>query len=543
MKNNDVIIIHPPAIFDFRKKPMFTGALGSTAEQVQFNKVPIGMLSMAEYLDRHGFKVVVDNLADRMLESPTFDPVAHLRQITAPVIGIGLNFQQHAPGALEVARICKQLHPDAVIVLGGLTASRFHQEIIEKYPFVDAVIRGEGEKPLLQLVQALGQKEKLGASPNLTWRDKEGQVRMSPMLPASVDLDEFEYTRLDLLEPRTSVFPANAPARWSLTVCRGCVYNCAICGGSAYSYKTHMGMSRPAFRSPGKILEDIRKLTDQGVRFIGLYQDPRMGGEKYWRELLAGLAVLSPGIERLSLDMLVPADEEFIREAAKIGRQVVIHICPDTGSDAIRKKLGRPYDNEELLKTIHLCHKYGLPVTSFFSVGLAGETPENIQETWDLWEKFTFLDRQAMVSGKIEIPLGGPIVGPIVIDPGAPAWDQPEKYGYKLLYKNLEEYVAGLSHPSWHHWLNYETAELDGPALVDLIFKTVDFSTQQRHKTGVYTDNAALAEQLRTAADRYLVGEVDQVMAIENRFEREEALKKLKEKHIAFLNRPLDSFR
>ena len=51
MTNYDVVIIHPPAVYDFRKKPIFPGALGSTVEQVQFNKVPIGMLSLAEYLE------------------------------------------------------------------------------------------------------------------------------------------------------------------------------------------------------------------------------------------------------------------------------------------------------------------------------------------------------------------------------------------------------------------------------------------------------------------------------------------------------------
>jgi B12-binding domain/radical SAM domain protein len=539
MSNYDVIIVHPPAVFDFRKKPLFPGALGATVEQVQFNKVPIGMLSIAEYLDRHGYRVMVDNLGDRMVNSPLFDPVEHLRKLSAPIIAVGLNFQQHAQGAMEVARLCKELHPGSLVVMGGLTATRFHEEIIGKYEFVDAVVRAEAEKPFLELVRSLEKNGRLGDTPNLTYRTEGGEIRCTPLMKASSDLDDFEFTRLDLIAPDTSIFPPNAPPRWSLAVCRGCTYNCSICGGSAYSYKKYLGMSKPAFRSPGKIVRDIKKLNDQGVRFIGLYQDPRMGGTKYWQELLAGLVKEQAEIERLSLDLLVPADEEFIKAAAEIGRQVVMHICPDTGSDEVRRKLGRPYTNEELLKTIRLCHKYHLPVTTFFSVGLAGETPENSRETWKLWEELSSMDRQAHVTGDLDVPLGGPIVGPIVLDPGSAAFDDPEKFGYKLLYKNLEQYIEGLSQPSWHQWLNYETPLLDKEALVDLILSTVEFSIDQREKTGLYSYYQAVAERLKTDADRVIVKEVEQIMTLEDRTAREAALRVLKERHEAFLNTPL----
>jgi radical SAM superfamily enzyme YgiQ (UPF0313 family) len=155
MPDLDIILIHPPAIYDFRRKIIFPGALAPTVEQAQFTRIPIGMLSIAEYLDRNEFKVLVDNLGDRMVQSHTFDVVRHLKNLKAKVFGIGLHFQNHSQGAMEIARLCKELHPEALIVMGGLTATRFHHEIIQKYSFVDAVIRGEAEKPLLEFMKAV----------------------------------------------------------------------------------------------------------------------------------------------------------------------------------------------------------------------------------------------------------------------------------------------------------------------------------------------------------------------------------------------------
>ncbi len=533
MPDYDVIFIHPPAIFDFRQKFLFPGPMGSTVEQVQFNKVPIGLLSLADYLDRHGYHVKVDNLCDRMVSGAAFNAQKHLKSLSARIFAVGLHFQQHSPGAMDIAMLCKRYHPDSLVVMGGLTATRFHQEIIRKYPFVDAVIRAEAEKPFLQFMQALDKNRRITDTPNLTYRDEKGSVRVTPLMPASQNLDEFEYTRFDLLEPRTSVFTPGALPRWSLEVCRGCAYNCAICGGSAYTYKKYLGMNKPAFRSPARIREDILKLNAQGIRVIGLYQDPRVAGIQYWQELLAVLKEPELKIDRLSLDLLVPADEEFIKSIASIGRQVTVHICPDTGSDAVRSKLGRCYTTAELLNTVQLCHQYLIPVTTFFSTGLAGETRQEMLETWDLWEKLSSLEniilaREASLGLGSGLPLGGPIMGPILLDPGSLAFDFPEKYGYQLLYKNLKEYIAGLSGPSWYQWLNYQTDVADKRAIAEMNMQSAAFVIEQRAANGWYNSVQAAAERQRLKADITALTEVYRILQISDKMQRESQLKALK---------------
>lgn len=522
----DVVLVHPPAIYDFRRRPMFPGAMGSSVEGVQFTKVPIGMLSLAEYIDRHGYKVILDNLGDRMVTVPGFDVEAHLATYSAPIFAVGMHFQQHSQGAMEIARLCKKLHPRSLVVMGGLTATCFHEEIISKYEFVDGVIRGEAEKPMLEMIRALEKNGRLSSTPNLTYRSENGEVVVSPMMAASASLDEFEFTRFDLIEPKTSIYAPDSCHRWSLEVCRGCAYNCSICGGSAYTYKKYLGMKKPAFRSPERIVADMKRLNDQDIRFIGLYQDPRMAGKKYWQELMAAIVREKPQLERLSIDLLVPADEEFIKEVSKIGRRVIFHLCPDTGSDAVRKILGRHYSNRMFLESIKLCHKYRIPVTYFFSVGLAGESKKEVQETWNLWAELNELDRKAYAQGYFgdiddTVPIGGPILGPILIDPGSRAFDDPEKYGYRLLYKNLEQYIEGLSKPSWHQWLNYETQLLDKDTIIELIHQSIEFTINQREQYGFYNPHEANYERNRIEADRVIVKEIDKIMTLENERERQ----------------------
>ncbi len=327
----DVLLIHPPAIYDFRKRAIFHGPIAMTVSEStsQFMTPPIGMLSIADYLDRNGFKALVDNVDERMITSESFNVETHITNLSARVYAIGLHWCVHSQGAIEIARLCKKLHPEAFVVLGGLTSTIFDEEIVRKYEFVDAVIRGEAERPFLLLARALETHHELEGVPNLTFRNDKGEIVRMPLMKPSDDLDKFEFTRLDLLEPKGAIFGPGLPPHWSIPVCRGCLHNCVGCGGSAYSYRTYFGRERPAFRSPEKIVRDIRKLREQGVERIFLFQDPRMGGKGYWRSLLATLQIEKIKLTQLTLELFGPADEEYIRELSKIDIPIVLTISPE----------------------------------------------------------------------------------------------------------------------------------------------------------------------------------------------------------------------
>ena len=90
----DAILIHPPAIYDFRKKVIFPGPIGYTVSEStdEFIIPPVGMLSIAEYLERHGYRAKVDNIGERMVNDSEFDAEGYIGKLSAKVIGIGLHW-------------------------------------------------------------------------------------------------------------------------------------------------------------------------------------------------------------------------------------------------------------------------------------------------------------------------------------------------------------------------------------------------------------------------------------------------------------------
>jgi radical SAM superfamily enzyme YgiQ (UPF0313 family) len=299
-------------------------------------------------------------------------------------------------------------------------------------------------------------------------------------------------------------------------VCRGCVYNCATCGGSAYSYRTYLGRERPGFRSPAKITEDLQKLAEQKVRLVFLFQDPRMGGPKYQSEL-----------DSFTMELFTPADQEYARDLSTLGFHVTLTISPESGEDGTRSYHGRNYTNEALLRTVDNCKKYDLSLMVFFMAGLANETRSTMEETWKLWEKiYAVAEKDSVETGALAaIHSFGPMV---LLDPGSLAFDFPDRHGYRLVSKNLEDYVSAMALPSWHQWISYETRGMDRAAIVSLILDSIEKSMELYEEHGVYDRPRAARERRRHVdANRWIVEQVDLAMQAGSEEARRTALERL----------------
>ena len=131
----------------------------------------------------------------------------HLDEVAArlageqDVIGLTTSFGQLFANLALASRL-KRLDPRIVVVLGGSTvSSRVGVSILTVYPQVDYVIQGEGEQPLLALLEALGQ----GASPRsgagLLARDEDGRPPSAPA-PLSEVATEVCDTLLVMVVPQ-----------------------------------------------------------------------------------------------------------------------------------------------------------------------------------------------------------------------------------------------------------------------------------------------------------------------------------------------------
>jgi hypothetical protein len=102
----DLVLLHAPSVWDFREEVILQGPLADVIPSTtQFEMYPIGMTSIAAYLEANNYNVRMVNLAYRMLRKPGYDVPARIDSLDAAVFGIDLHWLPHANGALGVAEL------------------------------------------------------------------------------------------------------------------------------------------------------------------------------------------------------------------------------------------------------------------------------------------------------------------------------------------------------------------------------------------------------------------------------------------------------
>ena len=375
-----------------------------------YGLMPIGVVGLVNLLRQNGITVRGINLPLEQALNHAFDLRQWLAdQRRARIVLLDLHWYEHSFGAIDLARVCREVLPEVWTVLGGLTASAFAREILEKHPAVDIIVRGDAEQPLLQLVKRLLEhtRSEAGAADlygigNLSYRDGEKLVE-TPLTycAAREDLDRLDFTDLSFLEHERQYCvtqyvltgliekgdPLSISGHW-LCIARGCHYECSFCGGCRTAHRALAGRDMPVTRSPARVADDLQRLETKGVLQAGLSFDLSELGEDYWRALFAEMDRLGVKIGLYNEFFQLPTDAflgEFVR------RVEMPHTClafsPLSGSELVRRVNGKRYSNEQLFHTLELCKKHGLPILVYFSLNLPGENEQTLEETLALAQR------------------------------------------------------------------------------------------------------------------------------------------------------------
>jgi len=534
MSRIDLILLHPPSVYDFRKKAAIYGPVSDVVPSTPiFEMYPIGFMTMANYLKSSGYSVRIINVALRMLKSRRFDVERLIRSLDPLAFGLDLHWLCHAQGSLELAKIVKKYHPQTPVILGGLSASYYYQELI-LYPQVDYVIRGDSaEEPLRQLLEMIRRKGPLKSVPNLTWQDDGGGIRVNELsyVPSDLDNLSFDYRGVMTSSAQYKDIAGHLPFRgWlnypivAVLPWRGCRRNCLTCGGAAQTYKSICGRSRPAYRNARLVAEDIASASRYLNGPIFILGDIRQAGQEYVERLLGEIKKKRVNND-IVLELSSPASKDFLGMAAASIARFSIEISPESHDQEVRKAFGRTYSNQSLERTIEDALKLGCRrIDLFFMIGLPRQTPESVQETIKYCGA---LLKEYSKNGNTRVH---PYISPLApfLDPGSRAFENPQKHGYKLFYKTLEEHRQALLAPSWKYVLNYETEWMSRDELVSSTYEAALGLNRLKVKYGLLRQKQGQIIEVRIREAMSLMRQVDEILLIRNERVREDKMNRLK---------------
>ncbi len=323
------------------------------------------LVSMGGYLRQHtGVRV---ELLDLNYEGG--DHVRLLRTIESlgPLLVVGVSCYSSFDymRVMALARFLRDHLPGVPLVTGGYHASALPEDVVfDGSPF-DAVVLGEGEQPMREIVETL-----LGGGAL--------RQRYGPALIQELDtLPPYDWSLLDRYWPR-----AHALGRkFQIYLSRGCPYHCTFCmerSKSGYSWRSH---------SPERAVDELERLSRRTdlSRWIINIADPLFGFSRAWRR-----AVLTGIIERGLLPRqywtLTRSDDLNEEDISLLARaRFSIGIGLESGSPRMLSVMQKGNTAERYLGAVRrlarLSHDHGLTWAVNVIVGHPGETPESLAET------------------------------------------------------------------------------------------------------------------------------------------------------------------
>jgi len=513
----DLVLLHAPSVYDFRRKTILYGPVSDLIPPSPvFEMYPIGFASIAEHLERAGYRVRIVNLAVRMLNSRNFSAERMIKRLRAAVFGIDLHWLVHAHGAIEIAKIVKKYHPEAKVVFGGLSSSYFYKELLQ-YPEVDYVLRGDStEEPFRQLMDCLMSRRDPEAVPNLVWRDSQGKLRENPFSHVPTDISHVmigHYKRIvrSVIRYRdlASYIPFKGWPRYPIMAvftCRGCSQNCVICGGSAAAFRNFYYREKPVFRPPELVIRDVKQIESFSNGPIFILGDLCQAGDDYAYEVLR-LLQKERVKNQFILELFSPTSGNLIHQMGLSCPNFCLEMSPESHDPEVRRASGRNYSNEALEQTINDALSAGCRrMDVFFMIGLPKQTPQSVMDTIDycgyLLDKFR---------GDKRLALFAPLAP--FLDPGSLGFEQPERYGYHIRFRTLEEHRQALVAPSWKYSLNYETKWMTRHQIVETAYEAILRLNRLKARHGNIPQKLAEAGEQRIEAAREMMHRIDDILS------------------------------
>ena len=342
----------------------------------------LGIAALSAYVKAHGHDVSLvyelkpfssnsgpdnDWLARRL--EPTPEETAQRIAAGAPDIVAFSSYTITHRWSVEVARALKRIIPTP-IVFGGPHVSGAPAHSIREAA-IDAVVEGEGEGALLDLIQCT-EKDRFGRTDvaNVWFKGTTGAIR-NPVRPLIQDLDSLPWADKD-------IFYAQVPAferEFYVTSRRGCPFRCSFCEYSIFP-KQYPGEKPVRRRSVAHLVGELRRWKARGrVRKV-FFWDAIFTLDSKWMAEFAALYRREIGLPFECYTHPHAMSRDMARALADAGCSMVRVGVQTVNSDTLAE-MDRKGDREHVRATVDHLREFGIHYSLDHILGLPGETPDD----------------------------------------------------------------------------------------------------------------------------------------------------------------------
>ncbi len=329
--------------------------------------VPLGPLYLTRALEDAGFTVDFRDYqlcdADDPFDMETF---LEFMEDPAPVIGLSC-MANLLPFTMLAFKALRQKYPEHTLVLGGVGSKSVEDKILQRFPWLDIVCRGEAERTGPELLHALRNGGGLSEVRGLSFRNNVS-VFHNPDRERIQDLDTIPFPAFEKID-------LGRYAGFGMMTSRGCPYRCTFCSvAPVWNFESRS-------RSPRNIVEEMKLLKKQAGVDLFLFQDEFfVSGKEQVMDFCRELQREELGVEFKAFGRINLVDREMMRALADSGC-IELRFGVESGSDKILSQIKKGFTSSEVLEVVPAAIEIFPRVDAFYVWGFPFETMEDFNQS------------------------------------------------------------------------------------------------------------------------------------------------------------------
>ncbi len=357
--------------------------LNPRATRPKNRRFPLSLLTLGAALPSGvSWEILDGNPPDSDLEAAVATCVG-MRALTDDPVSLVAMTVMPGPqlvSAAPLARRLKERFPMLPIVWGGYFPSLYPAPVL-RASYVDFLVRGQGERTLVELLDVLAGRLDPAAVQGLGWKER-GEARLNPER-AWEGPDAFPalpWTRIDVddyLQP-TAFGKRNGVYQASI----GCPYTCNFCGVIAA-----LG-SLQKFESPARIEENLAYLVKRhGMDAVHFYDNNFFLKESRALELAERMTPL--GLKwwcEARIDVMLRFSDRTW-EALRSSGLTMAYFGAESGSDETLRKMSKNLTTVQTLALAEKSRRFGIVPEFSFMFGDPDEPGRDVETTLAFVEK------------------------------------------------------------------------------------------------------------------------------------------------------------
>jgi hypothetical protein len=346
-------------------------------QSVMYSFAPVGLLALSAMLRQElAIEPVLFDLNQQIVSGAIPLDAAFYRSAAARICAHQpdvLGFMTECDSYHHVLQIMEQVkrqRPSCQCVLGGPHASAVARPTLEQCTYVDAVVIGEGEHTLPDLITTLADRR--GEAPAGVVRRVGSSIIDGGPRPLEPDLDTLPIPAYDL-------YRGSREEEIFIEAGRGCPFQCTFCSTAPFWQRRHR------VKSPGRLLEEIR-LVQQ------LFHSRRV---HFTHDLLTTDRRWVAALCRTLIDAGVPVkwtcsartdtvDRDLLELMASAGCSAM-YFGVESGSARVLHDIKKDVPIEQSLDVLRLCRDLGIKPNAGFIVGFPTDDRTSVRDTFNAW--------------------------------------------------------------------------------------------------------------------------------------------------------------